>query len=36
LQILGKHFDESTILRVSHAFEQASLRQTHDSSTMTA
>jgi aspartyl-tRNA(Asn)/glutamyl-tRNA(Gln) amidotransferase subunit A len=23
LQILGKHFDESTILRVAHAFEQA-------------
>ena len=24
LQILGKHFDEGTILRVAHAFEQAS------------
>jgi aspartyl-tRNA(Asn)/glutamyl-tRNA(Gln) amidotransferase subunit A len=23
LQILGKHFDEATILRVGHAFEQA-------------
>ena len=23
LQILGKHFDESTVLRVAHAFEQA-------------
>ena len=23
LQILGKHFDESTILRVAHAYEQA-------------
>jgi len=22
LQILGKHFDEATILRVGHAFEQ--------------
>jgi aspartyl-tRNA(Asn)/glutamyl-tRNA(Gln) amidotransferase subunit A len=25
LQILGKHFDEATILRVAHAFEQASV-----------
>jgi aspartyl-tRNA(Asn)/glutamyl-tRNA(Gln) amidotransferase subunit A len=24
LQILGKHFDEATILRVAHAYEQAS------------
>ena len=23
LQLLGRHFDESTILRVAHAFEQA-------------
>jgi aspartyl-tRNA(Asn)/glutamyl-tRNA(Gln) amidotransferase subunit A len=23
LQILGKHFDESTILRVAHAYEKA-------------
>jgi aspartyl-tRNA(Asn)/glutamyl-tRNA(Gln) amidotransferase subunit A len=23
LQILAKHFDESTILRVAHAYEQA-------------
>ena len=23
LQILGKHFDEATILRVAHAYEQA-------------
>ena len=23
LQILGKHFDEGTILRVAHAYEQA-------------
>ena len=23
LQILGKHFDESTILRIAHAYEQA-------------
>jgi aspartyl-tRNA(Asn)/glutamyl-tRNA(Gln) amidotransferase subunit A len=23
VQILGKHFDESTILRVAHAYEQA-------------
>jgi aspartyl-tRNA(Asn)/glutamyl-tRNA(Gln) amidotransferase subunit A len=23
LQLLGKHFDEATILRVAHAYEQA-------------
>jgi aspartyl-tRNA(Asn)/glutamyl-tRNA(Gln) amidotransferase subunit A len=23
LQILGRHFDEATILRVAHAYEQA-------------
>jgi len=23
LQILGKHFDEATILRIAHAYEQA-------------
>lgn len=23
LQIIGKHFDESTVYRVAHAFEQA-------------
>jgi Asp-tRNA(Asn)/Glu-tRNA(Gln) amidotransferase A subunit family amidase len=23
LQILGKHFDEATILRVAHGYEQA-------------
>jgi len=23
LQILGRHFDEGTILRVAHAYEQA-------------
>src|SRR6202035_5380784 len=27
LQILGRHFDESTILRLAHAYEQASLPQ---------
>src|SRR5208282_3026758 len=27
LQILGKHFGESTILRIAHAYEQASLPQ---------
>ena len=26
LQILGKHFDESTILRIAHAYEQATSR----------
>ena len=30
LQILGKHFDEATILRLAHAYEQASLQQAHD------
>jgi aspartyl-tRNA(Asn)/glutamyl-tRNA(Gln) amidotransferase subunit A len=27
LQILGKHFDEATILRVAHAYEQAAGRR---------
>jgi aspartyl-tRNA(Asn)/glutamyl-tRNA(Gln) amidotransferase subunit A len=30
MQILGKHFDEATILRVAHAYEKASLRQARD------
>jgi aspartyl-tRNA(Asn)/glutamyl-tRNA(Gln) amidotransferase subunit A len=29
LQILGKHFEEATILRVAHAYEHANLRQAH-------
>ena len=28
LQILGKHFDESTVLRIAHAYEQAACRTT--------
>jgi aspartyl-tRNA(Asn)/glutamyl-tRNA(Gln) amidotransferase subunit A len=30
LQILGKHFDEATILRLAHSYEQANLRQVRD------
>jgi aspartyl-tRNA(Asn)/glutamyl-tRNA(Gln) amidotransferase subunit A len=29
LQILGKHFDESTILRLAHAYERTSVAQTN-------
>jgi aspartyl-tRNA(Asn)/glutamyl-tRNA(Gln) amidotransferase subunit A len=34
LQILGKHFDESGILRLAHAYEQAVLPPTRNSSTI--